>query len=131
MRFYCIYLWLTLVLLPGESIWGEGHWARTAYSIHCCGYYTRTFRCTWWSEKKTKQSIFFGSQLSISKKTKKFYEFEPNKWIKKEDLAKLDHVEKNYNKILKLFLNTKYLWGGKSVNGIDCSALIQILILND
>ena len=77
--------------------------------------------------KKTKQSIFFGSQLSISKKTKKFYEFEPNKWIKKEDLAKLDHVEKNYNKILKLFLNTKYLWGGRSSNGIDCSALIQII----
>ena len=27
---------------------------------------------------------------------------------------------------MKLFLNTKYLWGGKTSNGIDCSALIQI-----
>ena len=27
---------------------------------------------------------------------------------------------------MKLFLNTKYLWGGKSVDGIDCSALIQL-----
>src|SRR5210317_669600 len=34
--------------------------------------------------------------------------------------------EKNFKKILKLFLNTKYLWGGKSIDGIDCSALIQI-----
>ena len=45
---------------------------------------------------------------------------------KKKDLKKLDHIEKNYKKILKLFLNTKYLWGGKSADGIDCSALIQI-----
>ena len=29
-------------------------------------------------------------------------------------------------KIFKLFLGTKYLWGGKSCDGIDCSALIQM-----
>jgi len=27
---------------------------------------------------------------------------------------------------MKLFLNIKYLWGGKTSDGIDCSALIQI-----
>ena len=49
-----------------------------------------------------------------------------NKWIKKIDVKKIDHYEKNFSKILKLFLNTKYLWGGKTSKGIDCSALIQI-----
>ena len=29
-------------------------------------------------------------------------------------------------KVFKLFLNVKYLWGGKTSKGIDCSALIQI-----
>ena len=29
-------------------------------------------------------------------------------------------------KIFKIFLKTKYIWGGKSFNGIDCSALLQL-----
>ena len=57
---------------------------------------------------------------------KNYIKFDKNKWIKKKDLKKLNHIEKDYKKILKLFLNTKYLWGGKSIDGIDCSALIQL-----
>jgi cell wall-associated NlpC family hydrolase len=33
--------------------------------------------------------------------------------------------ELNINKIAKLFLNTTYLWGGKSIFGIDCSGYVQ------
>ena len=36
-------------------------------------------------------------------------------------------IEKNYLKILKLFLKTKYIWGGKTYKGIDCSAILQLL----
>ena len=46
--------------------------------------------------------------------------------LKKKDTKLINHYEKNYLKIIKLFLNSKYLWGGKTLNGIDCSALIQI-----
>ena len=28
--------------------------------------------------------------------------------------------------VFKLFLNSKYLWGGKTAKGIDCSSLVQI-----
>ena len=59
-------------------------------------------------------------------KNKNFIEFDKNKWIHKKDIKKIDHFEKNFNKILKLFLKTKYLWGGKTSKGMDCSALIQI-----
>jgi cell wall-associated NlpC family hydrolase len=48
---------------------------------------------------------------------------------KKKDLKKINHIEKNFNKIYKLFLKSKYLWGGKTANGIDCSSLIQIYFL--
>ena len=75
---------------------------------------------------KTKNFLYFGSGISVINKRKEFYEFEKNKWIKIDDTKKIDHLEKNLKKILKLFLNIKYLWGGKSCDGIDCSGLIQI-----
>ena len=70
--------------------------------------------------------LYFATGISVKNKDKNYIEFEKNKWIKKEDIKKIDHHEKNFVKILKLFLNSKYLWGGKTSNGIDCSALIQI-----
>jgi len=76
---------------------------------------------------KTEYFLPFASKISIIQKNKKFIEFEKNKWIKKEDIKKIDHIEKDYLKILKLFLRIKYVWGGKTYKGIDCSALLQLL----
>ena len=75
---------------------------------------------------KTNQFLYFASRVSKLRENNKFLEFEKNKWIKKKDLRKINHIEKNYNKIFKSFLNSKYLWGGKTAEGIDCSSLIQI-----
>ena len=75
---------------------------------------------------KTSQYLYFGSGVVKKNENKKFLEFEKNKWIKKIDLKKINHYEKNYCKIFKLFLNSRYLWGGKTSKGIDCSSLIQI-----
>ena len=74
----------------------------------------------------TKKYLNFGSGVSVLNKSKNFIEFKKNKWIKKSDTKPISHQEKNFTKIFKLFLNTKYLWGGKTGDGIDCSALIQI-----
>ncbi len=70
--------------------------------------------------------LYYGSGVCKRNENKKYIEFEKNKWIKKSDIKNIDHYEKNYIKVLKFFLNTKYLWGGKTCVGIDCSALIQI-----
>ena len=53
--------------------------------------------------------------------------FEKNKWLKFKDIETVNKKEKNITKILKLFLNSKYKWGGKTYDGIDCSALIQLI----
>ena len=41
----------------------------------------------------------------------------------------MKHKNKNFVKIFKKFLNVKYVWGGKTFNGIDCSALLQIFFI--
>jgi len=74
----------------------------------------------------TKNYLYFGSGIMERNKTKAYIEFENNRWIKKNDVEDFYHYEKNYIKIFRLFLKTKYLWGGKTCKGIDCSALIQI-----
>ena len=74
----------------------------------------------------TKSYLYFASGISVLNEYKKLIEFEKNKWIKKSDIIKIDHFEKNYIKIIKLFKSSKYLWGGKTSDGLDCSALIQI-----
>ena len=74
----------------------------------------------------TKDFLYFASGVSIKKKNKNYIEFEKNKWIKINDTKKINHCETNFIKILKLFLGCKYLWGGRTSKGIDCSALIQI-----
>ena len=75
---------------------------------------------------KTKRFMFFASRIKKIEENKNFIEFEKNKWIKKKHLKKIKFFENNSNKIFKLFLNSKYLWGGKTSDGIDCSSLIQI-----
>ena len=77
-------------------------------------------------KKETKYSLPFASKISIIQTNKKFVEFEKNKWVIKKDIRRIDHVERNYLKILQLFLKTKYVWGGKSYKGMDCSAILQL-----
>ena len=78
-------------------------------------------------KKKTKYFLPFSSKILIIQENKNFVEFEKNKWIKKKDIKKIDYIEKDYIKILKLFLKTRYIWGGKTYKGIDCSAILQLL----
>ena len=75
---------------------------------------------------KTSNYLFFSSSISILNESKNYFEFEKNQWIKKKDTKQINFKDENFIKIFKQFLNTKYLWGGKSRDGIDCSALLQI-----
>ena len=77
-------------------------------------------------KNKTKDFLPFASRILMIQENKKFIEFEKNRWIKKNDIKKINHIEKDYLKILKLFLKTKYVWGGKTYRGIDCSAILQL-----
>ena len=75
---------------------------------------------------RTNSWLPLASRLSVLEQNKYYIKIEKNKWIKKSDIKKINYKEKNYIKIFKKFLNVKYVWGGKTFRGIDCSALLQI-----
>ncbi len=75
---------------------------------------------------KTLKALPFGSRLSVIERRNSFVRYENNKWLKLKDIKKINHKEKNFIKIFKTFLKTKYIWGGKTSSGIDCSALLQL-----
>lgn len=79
-----------------------------------------------YKKKNKKEFLPFNSRLELINKKGKYFEFEKNKWVKFSAVKKIEFKEKNYTKILKYFKGCKYLWGGKTFKGIDCSALIQI-----
>ena len=75
---------------------------------------------------KSKKFLPFASRIEILKKYKSFIMFEKNKWLYVKNIKKNSYQEKNFVKIFKMFINCKYKWGGKTYDGIDCSALLQI-----
>ena len=75
---------------------------------------------------KSNSFLPFSSKIEIIKKKKNYVMFKKNQWIKLKDIALINKKEKNFIKIFKLFANCKYKWGGKTYQGIDCSALVQI-----
>ena len=60
----------------------------------------------------TNSWLPLASKLSVFEQKSNYVKIEKNKWIKKKDIKK--------------FVNIKYIWGGKTFRGIDCSALLQI-----
>ena len=75
---------------------------------------------------KSKNFLSFSSKIQVIKKKNNFIMFDKDKWLHAKDIKLINQKNKNIVKILKLFLNCKYRWGGKAYDGIDCSALIQI-----
>ena len=55
---------------------------------------------------KTKNFLPFAAKFSIIQENKNFVQFDKNKWLKKKNIKKINHKEKNFVKILRLFLNS-------------------------
>ena len=77
------------------------------------------------AQKRLKQFLPYESRVRIVKTNGKFGKFGKY-WIKICDLKKINFKNKNLFRDIRLFKNTRYLWGGKSYKGIDCSALVQV-----
>ncbi|MAJ22961.1 MAG: multi-domain protein [Candidatus Pelagibacter sp. TMED64] len=76
---------------------------------------------------KIKKKLSYGSKIKIIQKQNGFYKFD-NLWVKKKDLNEITYNTKDVFKDVKKFINIKYKWGGKNYKGIDCSALVQLMM---
>jgi len=65
------------------------------------------------------------SKIKVDKINSKFAKFQ-NKWIEIKNIKLLKYKNKDFFKDVQIFKNVKYKWGGKTFEGIDCSALIQV-----
>jgi len=76
---------------------------------------------------KTNKKIFFNSKISILDNKNNFIQTSTG-WILKKNAKPINFKTKHFLDNVKLYLNTKYLWGGNSPKGVDCSALVQELL---
>jgi cell wall-associated NlpC family hydrolase len=66
--------------------------------------------------------------LHIDETREAFSHLASGGWVYNRHLALLDALEPDYVKTALRFLEVPYLWGGKSSLGLDCSALIQLVL---
>jgi len=69
----------------------------------------------------------YSSKIKVEKIIKKFAKFQ-NKWIETKNIKSVKHKDKSIFKDIQIFKGVKYKWGGKTFDGIDCSALVQICL---
>ena len=68
------------------------------------------------------------SPLHIDETREAFSHLVCGGWVYSRHVALLDALEPDYVKTALRFLEVPYLWGGKSSLGLDCSALIQLVL---
>jgi hypothetical protein len=76
---------------------------------------------------KLNKKIFFNSKISILNQKNNFVQISIG-WILKKNIRPINFKKKHFCDNFKVYLNTKYLWGGNSPVGLDCSALVQELL---
>ncbi|HLS69401.1 MAG TPA: NlpC/P60 family protein [Kiloniellales bacterium] len=70
--------------------------------------------------------LSFGSKLAVTGWRDRYAELAGGGWVFADHLVELDRLEPDFTATACRFLGLPYLWGGRSVSGLDCSALVQL-----
>jgi cell wall-associated NlpC family hydrolase len=69
-----------------------------------------------------------GARVAVARTDNNFAITPSGGYLPKLHLAALDFTEVDFVAVAERFLETPYLWGGKSSLGIDCSGLVQVAL---
>ncbi|HEX4504218.1 MAG TPA: C40 family peptidase [Alphaproteobacteria bacterium] len=70
--------------------------------------------------------LSFMSRTHTADEHNGFAELAPGIWVPASHLSPIGTTEPNYLMTAKRFLEVPYLWGGRTAQGLDCSALVQL-----
>lgn len=68
----------------------------------------------------------FGARLRVTEPGAAFCALEDGGYIPTPHLCPVEVAAKDWVAVATLFLGAPYLWGGRSVAGVDCSGLVQV-----
>lgn len=75
------------------------------------------------------RALSFGSHLALTGRNKdNFAEIVGHRWVYRPHVAPLSEAEPDYTATARRLLGAPYLWGGRSAFGLDCSALVQLVL---
>ena len=74
------------------------------------------------------EALPFGAKLSVVRVADRMATTSSGGYVPVAHLAPIGESERNFVVIAERFVGTPYLWGGKTVLGLDCSGLVQIAL---
>jgi cell wall-associated NlpC family hydrolase len=77
-----------------------------------------------------RMALSLGAQLTIVGRKGDFAVSEDGLYVWSRCLMELGAREPNFVAVAELFLETPYLWGGRTSEGIDCSGLVQTALMS-
>jgi len=73
-----------------------------------------------------REALPFGARVAVARREERMAVTRSGGYLPAVHLAPIDVYETDFVAVAERFLGVPYLWGGKTVLGLDCSGLVQI-----